>query len=247
MTVLPQLEDDEVQLWRIDLAAAVDAVDRYTSLLSSSEQADASRRRAGQVRDHFTIGRACLRVLIGNALRIDPRDVTIAKGINGKLETPAIGGRSLSFNLAHSNHTLLIALRRQGAVGVDVEHFERSIDIMEVAQANFTENEANSLATITNPETRLRTFYRYWTRKEAIGKADGRGLLLSLASFDVSSESMSCHPIRVNESPEKEGKLYFVNDLDLGDRVAGALAMESFESPVTRLILPPIHEWPVRL
>jgi 4'-phosphopantetheinyl transferase len=246
INALPPLEDNEVQLWRIDLAAAAGAADRFTSLLSSSEKAHAGRRRAGQVRDHFTIGRACLRVLIGNAQGMDPRDVAIVKGVHGKLETPAIGGRSLSFNLAHSSNTLLIALRRQGAVGVDVEHFDRSTDIMEVAQANFTEDETNSLAALTDPETRIRTFYRYWTRKEAIGKADGRGLLLPLASFDVSFASMNSHPIRVNESPDKEGKLYFVTDLYLGDRIAGALALESAESRVTRLIFPPAYQLPDR-
>jgi 4'-phosphopantetheinyl transferase len=246
INALPHLEDDEVQLWRIDLAAAASAADRYTSLLSSSEQADAGRRRVGQVRDQFTIGRACLRVLIGNAQGIDPHDVTIAEVSHGKPQTPTIGGRSLTFNLAHSSATLLIALRRQGAVGVDVEHFDRSTDVMEVAQANFTEDETNSLAALTDPEARIRTFYRYWTRKEAIGKADGRGLLLPMASFDVSPASMNSHPIRVNESPDKEGKLYFVTDLYLGDRMAGALALESSESRVTRLMFPLAYQLPDR-
>jgi len=247
ITALPPFEDDEVQLWRIDLAAAAGSANQYISILSTSEQADASRRRIGQVRDHFTFGRACLRVLIGNALRIDPRDVTITKGIHGKPETPAIGGCSLSFNLAHSHGTLLVALRQQGAVGVDVEHFDRSTDIMEIAQANFTEDEAGSLAAITDPEARLQLFYRYWTRKEAIGKADGRGLLLPLASFDVAFEPMNSHPIRVTESPGDEGKLYFISDLDLGESVAGALALESSESRVSRMIFPATYQLPDRL
>src|SRR6202000_2332149 len=119
-----------------------------------------------------------------------------------------MSGCSPTCTPTHSHGTLLVALRQQGAVGVDVEHFDRSTDIMEVAQANFTENETSSLAAITDPEKRQRAFYRYWTRKEAIGKADGRGLLLPLASFDVAFEPMNSHPIRVTESPGDEGKLY---------------------------------------
>ena len=244
ITALPPLEDDEVQLWRIDLAVAAGSADHTTSILSTSEQADANRRRIGRVRDHFTIGRTCLRVLIGNALRIDPRDVVIEKGIHGKPEIPTSSGSSLSFNLTHSHDTLLIALRQQGAVGVDVEHFDRSTDIMEIAQANFTEDEACSLAAITDPEARLQLFYRYWTRKEAIGKADGRGLLLPLASFDVACETMNSHPVRVTESPGNEGKLYFISDLDLGGRFAGALALESSESRVSRMIFPSTYQLP---
>ena len=238
INALPPLEDDEVQLWRVDLRATAGLDDRYTSLLSASEQTEATRRRVGQVRDHFTIGRACLRVLIGNALRTNPRGITIAKGIHGKPEIPAAGDQRLSFNLAHSGGTLLIALRRRGSVGVDVEHFDRSTDIMEVAHANFTQNESSSLEAIKDSEARTATFYRYWTRKEAVGKADGRGLLLSLASFDVSFASMNSHPIRVNEVADEEEKLYFVSDLDLGDKIAGALALESSESVVSRLIFP---------
>jgi 4'-phosphopantetheinyl transferase len=236
--VLPPLEENEVQVWRIELGDAAGLIDRYTSLLSLTEQADANRRRVGQVRDHFTLGRACLRVLLGNALGIDSSYVSITKGAHGKPETPAIGGPSISFNVAHSKGTVLIALGRQGAVGVDVEYVDRSIDIMEVALANFTENESRSLEAIADPETRLRTFCCYWTRKEAIVKADGRGLLLPLSSFDVSFESRSMQSIRVSESPGEEGKLYFVSDLDLGNNAVAALALESPDCRVRRMVFP---------
>jgi 4'-phosphopantetheinyl transferase len=237
VNLLPPLEEHEVHLWRIDLTGAADHAGRYTSLLTTGEQAEANRRSVGQVRDHFTIGRACVRVLIGNALEMDPCEVTIAKSVHGKPAIPVLGGHSISFNLAHSKNTLLIALRRKGAIGVDVEYFDRSTDIMEVARANFTKREINTLAA-AEPETRLRTFYRYWTRKEAIGKADGRGLLLPLASFDVSFEPIHSHPVPVSESPGELDKVYFVSDLDLGDGAAGALALESYEAPVRSFIFP---------
>jgi 4'-phosphopantetheinyl transferase len=234
----PSLDDKEVHLWRIDLANAAGLAGSCASLLSSSEQADANRRRLGLVRDRFTIGRACMRLLIGNALQIDPRSVTIAKGPHGKPELPSLQEPAISFNLAHSEDTLLFALRRQGAIGVDVEYFDRSTDIMEVAQANFTSKESDSLAAIADDHTRLRTFYRYWTRKEAIGKADGRGLLLPLASSEVSCESMNSHPVRIDESPDGESKLYFVSDLDVGDKAAAAIALESSDSPIRTFIFP---------
>lgn len=239
---LPPLEGHEVHLWQVDLAGAAAQANRYFSLLTANEQAEADRRSTGQVRDHFTIGRACVRVLLGNALGMDPREVILAKGAHGKPEILAMEGSTLSFNLAHSKNTLLIAIRRKGSIGVDVEYLDRATDIMEVANANFTENESKALAA-ADPETRLRTFYRYWTRKEAIGKADGRGLLLPLASFDVSFEPINSRPVSVSESPSEEGKRYFVTDLDLGDGAAGALALESHEAPVRSLIFPLQSSW----
>jgi 4'-phosphopantetheinyl transferase len=241
--VPPPLENDEVHLWRIDLEGAAGLIDRYASFLSAEEQNRANRFRIEQARDHFTIGRACLRILLGNALGVTSSDVSISEGLHGKPGTPAFGGRSLSFNVAHSKNTILIVLGRQGDVGVDVEYTNRSTDTMEVARGNFTENESNSLAAIADPETRLRTFYRYWTRKEAVVKADGRGLFLPLASFDVSFESADSQPVDVNEPSTGESKLYFVSDLELGDQAVGALALESSDYRVRSLIFPLALSW----
>ena len=66
--------------------------------------------------------------------------------------------------------------------------------------------------------------------------------LLPLASFDVSVESMTSHPVRVNELPEEgytDGKLYFVSDLDLGDKAVAALALECRDCRINTMIFPP--------
>jgi 4'-phosphopantetheinyl transferase len=236
--VLPALEDGEVQLWQIQLSGTSSLIEHYSTLLSPSEQAHASRFRHGQAREHFTVGRACLKILLGSALAVDSRSIKIETGPNGKPETRLLNGDKIFFNVAHSKDTILIALSRQGLVGVDVEYLDRLTDIMEVARSNFTEDEIASLAAIAEPEARNRTFYRYWTRKEAVAKADGRGLLLSLSSFDVSHDTMNLHPVRVSESSDGEGKIYFVSDLDLGDQAAGALSLESPSCKVNRLIFP---------
>jgi 4'-phosphopantetheinyl transferase len=236
--VLPALEDDEVQLWQIQLSGTSGLSERYSALLSPSEQAHASRFRHGQAREHFIVGRACLKILLGNALAVDSRSIEIETGPNGKPEIRLLNRGNIFFNVAHSKNTILIALSRQGLVGVDVEYLDRLTDMMDVARSNFTEGEIASLAAIAEPEARKRAFYRYWTRKEAVAKADGRGLLLSLSSFDVSHDSTSLHPVRVSESPDGEGKLYFVSDLDLGDEAAGAIALESPGCKVIRLIFP---------
>jgi 4'-phosphopantetheinyl transferase len=235
---LPVLEADEIQLWRIQLNGDAELCEHYNSLLSLKEQAQANRCRSGQAREHFTVGRACLRILLGNALGIDPGSIEISTGVNGKPEIPNVGGHSIFFNVGHSKNTILIALGHQGALGVDVEYFDRLTNIMEVARYNFTDDETSSLAAIADEETRIQVFYRYWTRKEAIAKADGRGLLLPLSSFDVSHGPAKLHPVRLQESSDDEGKLYFVSDLDLGNEAAGAIAFESPDCRSTELIFP---------
>ncbi len=232
------MEADEVQLWRIQLNGAPSLSERYNALLSPPEQAHASRFRLDQAREHFIVGRACLRTLLGNAFGTDSHSIEIGTGVHGKPETHFFNASNIFFNVAHSKDTILIALGRQGVLGVDVEYFDRPTDIMEVARCNFTEDENISLAAIEDSEARTRAFYRYWTRKEAVAKADGRGLLLPLSSFNVSHDSTNLHPVRVSESPDEVGKLYFVSDLDLGDEAAGALALEAPNCKVTRMLFP---------
>jgi 4'-phosphopantetheinyl transferase len=240
---LPPLGAGEVQLWRIDLAGDADSPLRFTTLLTPSEQRHASRYRLARARDHFSIGRACLRILLGNISGLDPRSIVITTGVHGKPESQNLNGHRVAFNVAHSEDTILIALTPNGAVGVDVEYFDRPTDIMDVAKHNFTETEIRSLEAIADPETRHQTFYRYWTRKEAVLKADGRGLIASLASFDVSFESLHQHPIRMRESSDDQGKIFFVSDLTLGIEAAAAIALESPDSPIKQLVFPLNRPW----
>jgi 4'-phosphopantetheinyl transferase len=241
--ILPPLEAGEIQLWRIDLAGATGLHNRVATLLSPSEQLHASRYRLEQAKVHFSVGRACLRTLLGNASGLDPRSVTITTGVHGKPEAPNLNGHRVDLNVAHSKDTILIVLSRNGPVGVDVEYFDRPTDIMDVAKHNFTETETSSLEAIADPETRHRTFYRYWTRKEAVLKADGRGLIASLASFDVSFESVHQQPVRMTESKGDQGKLFFVSDLTLGIEAAAAIALESPAYLVKQLIFPLNRLW----
>jgi 4'-phosphopantetheinyl transferase len=240
---LPPLEAGEVQLWRIDLGGTTELHDRFAALLTSTEQSHANRYRPGRVQEHFSVGRACLRILLGNALGLNPLSLTITAGVHGKPELQDLNGDGISFNVAHAGDTILIALARSGLVGVDVEYFDRTTDTMEVAQANFTESEIKALSAIIDPQIRLKTFYLYWTRKEAVLKADGRGLIASLSSFDVSLPSLNHHPVHISESLEEQGKLFYVSDLSLGVEAAAAIALESSDHRITQLIFPLNRSW----
>ncbi|WP_158941510.1 4'-phosphopantetheinyl transferase superfamily protein [Granulicella sp. S190] len=245
---LPRLEAGEVQLWRIDLPGTNGLNHRLAPFLTQSEQLSASRYKMQLSRDHCVVGRACLRILLAATTGLAPQSIPITTGVQGKPEIPILDGAAISFNVAHSKDTILIALTRTGAIGVDVEYFDRSTDIMEVAQHNFTAKETGSLAAIVDLHTRHKTFYRYWTRKEAVLKADGRGLIASLSSFDISFESVHLHPVRISESTGDQGTPYFVSDVDLSDsdsiiEAAAAIAFESAESPLRRLVFPLNRQW----
>lgn len=78
------------------------------------------------------------------------------------------------FNLSHSDATVALAWSTSGAVGLDVEQL-RPMDIHEARQV-FSEEEWGQIVAARHP---LATFYHFWTLKEAVMKADGRGFHLS--------------------------------------------------------------------
>jgi 4'-phosphopantetheinyl transferase len=89
----------------------------------------------------------------------------------------------LRFNLSHSKTVALLAVALEMAVGVDVEDI-RPIE-RDVAERFFSPSELASMSGLDGMEW-LEAFYRCWTRKEAILKAEGLGLRIPLDAFDVS-------------------------------------------------------------
>jgi 4'-phosphopantetheinyl transferase len=183
-TILP-LAPGELQIWRVELPAVTESPDVYRWALSAEELARAERLRVPQVRQQFMVGRACLRHLLGLNLELRACGVPITLSRYGKPEVASGVGDRLHFNLAHSRSTVLIALCRDSPVGVDLEYLDRATDAMEVARASFTPSESRQIERIPTTDAQRRAFFECWTRKEAVIKADGRGLSLPLASFEV--------------------------------------------------------------
>lgn len=224
---LPFLEDGEVQVWRLLLDDHYSLLDSCIPFLTTEERQLVARRRAGRVREEFAAARACLRVLVGSVLAVEPVNVLFSEGPYGKPAT-SMNGRSISFNVTHSHGMILIALSRTGDIGIDVEHLDRPVDIMEVAESAFHPDEVELLRSIDFHESRRLAFYRCWTQKEAIIKADGRGLSLPLSSFKVPVLALTDLPVEVDieGTSGEQHKRYILSNIPLDDPIVGALATE---------------------
>ena len=77
----------------------------------------------------------------------------------------------------------LIAVSRQGRIGVDVERI-RNLVWGKLAHRHFTPQEVSALQAMEKPERR-HGFFRLWTCKEAFLKALGVGLTVPLNGFEV--------------------------------------------------------------
>ncbi len=230
----------EVQVWRIDLGNDADLAPAREKLLIASEQEHSDRLRDRDAREQFIAGRAALRVLLGGALGLDPMQVPIVRGSHGKPEVALSEAAPLFFNVAHSGRTVLIALTRLSAVGVDIEYLDRETDELGVARHSFAREEIDELARMTDPTQLRAAFFRCWTRKEAIVKADGRGLSLPLSSFAVPINLVGEAGVCVPEPDSPGFRSYTLRDISLGGDIAGALALAPNSEPasVTALRFP---------
>lgn len=82
---------------------------------------------------------------------------------------------ALDFNISHSGNWVVCAFSTIGRIGVDVEKIS-PIPVCEF-KSHFLEEEWNL---ILRSENTYHTFYAYWTAKEAIIKAEGKGLSIPL-------------------------------------------------------------------
>ena len=167
----------EVHVWHGSLHAEPGAV-------SPAEEARARRMGSARRRHEFLVCRGALRRVLGGALGIEPLAVPILEGAHGKPSLAPGRRPALGFNVSHSGERFVVAAAVGMAPGVDVERVRPHRDLSSLARRFFSPAEQEEVAAARDP---LQAFYRVWTRKEAVIKADGRGVAIGLARFDVNA------------------------------------------------------------
>ena len=227
---LPSLADGEVEVWRIELQRA--GVSRQESrgllqqayaVLTAEERERAARMREGAPREEFVAGRGCLRRLLGAALEEDPRKLILEVGANGKPRLRQ-GAGVPRFNVAHSRGMVLIALSRAGEVGVDVEYVDPAVELMDVARTSFHAGDLERIERARTQEERLKEFYRCWTRKEAVAKADGRGLTLAPVEFRAGAGDGEEYRVTLPVDGPRASSRFYVRGIEVGSTHFAALA-----------------------
>ena len=222
------LEPGQIHLWRIQLddPATASLLASAYDLLSPEEQQRAARMRSGIARDEFIAARGSLRWLLARALatrnlQLAPALLPIEVATHGKPLLALAGAPQ--FSVSHSQGLILIALAdAESAVGVDLEAVDRNVEALHIAEDHFTASEFQQIQAAADGPERNTVFYRCWTRKEAITKADGRGLGLPLNSFTVGGAPEPEQPVRLVHGTASA--TFFLQDLAVDPGFAAALA-----------------------
>lgn len=110
----------------------------------------------------------------------------------------------IDFNLSHAGHYVVCAIMSAGRVGIDIEPV-RPIELNDFKSV-FTVKQWQEIAT---PLPNYQAFFHYWTMKEAIIKADGRGLAIPLESLEI-----------IDQQIHLAGITWFLHPIALADNYA---------------------------
>src|SRR5437899_3111539 len=221
----------EVHVWRMQFSST-NLSNQAWPLMSEQERARASAFRFKPDCERFYESRLLVRCVLGRYLDLNPAEVAIKTGQNGKPFIDNAGGNhGIEFNLAHCRSEALLAVTSGQSVGIDVEDGGsiRKADVDALAQECLTNREAQILQALAGPD-RVRAFLLCWTRKEALLKAVGQGLLAKLNDFEVPLDGASW---RVSWTPESSTKASIFEMADLSEgNVLAAVAATRIVGPV---------------
>jgi len=169
--------------------------------------------------------RFVLRLLLGSYLGVPGKAVTIERNEHDK---PELAGEfqssGLTFNLSHSDRWLAIALTRDRAIGVDIEHRRTMERAPDLARRFFSGPDVEDILSLEEPE-RSACFLRQWTAREALIKAMGGSIARSIGQI-----AMACHPLEVRSLPDGWPPDWQLLEPAWPDGVTGHLALPGDEA-----------------
>ena len=171
-------EDHSLDVWKIqfhtDDATAGDGY--MTGLLNWKEKERYDRYHKNEDRKRFSAGRIVLKILLGQYLDQDPETIQLNEHANKKPFVLRNGRQDLEFNLSHSEKCILVAISKYN-VGVDLEFINKNFRYDDIIASAFSVEEKDFVKQSGKPD---QAFYLLWTRKEALLKGTGKGLVDNL-------------------------------------------------------------------
>lgn len=159
---------------------------RWQDLLSEGETARALRYRLAVDRKSFVAGRGVVRERVAAATGVPAAAVEILTSDKGK---PYVKGFQdvFQFSISHDNEYLAV-LWHSGPepVGVDIQKVDEGFDYSVLAGRYFSGQEQRQIHSVWD-------FFKYWTRKEALLKALGSGLVDDMKAVAV-DQSLVTYP-----------------------------------------------------
>lgn len=218
-----KINQGECHVW---WASRSDAHSSLLSLISATEKERYQSFRLQQDRDRALVSYALLRILVAKYLHKEPEVVPINRTCpqcgkpHGKPTLVAPFTGQLEVSVSHSGDRIVIAIGKD-PLGIDIEQIRMDQAVEEMASAVLSPTEIKEVDTAKDPK---RAFYTYWTRKEAITKALGQGIVLPLTEMEVSSYWEEPRFLSYKKEPNLPAS-FCMGELDFGVEYHASLAV----------------------
>ena len=175
--------------------AALDGED-VAALISSLHFGERETERLSKIKNSNSLASSlcallCLQELV-LSLGLGERDLTIIRDENGK---PRFESLPLCFSISHSGDLCTVALSSKN-VGIDLEFINASRNTSAIAKRFFSAEERLSIECSDSPSD---AFFSAWTRKEALAKLSGAGLVsICAGSLKAEKNSFSEYAIELD-------------------------------------------------
>lgn len=166
-----------------------------------------------------------LRLLLAAYLGIPARQMRLDHQHGGKpyIKEPCDCG--LHFSQTHSLDYVLIGVTSSGRLGVDLEPLSRIVrDPIAIARRYFARPEYEYLSSLPTGERQRRAFLQLWTRKEAVVKATGGGIVSGLHRFVVDDAGL--YAPRLDAMPGEDVANWCIFHLEPMSGLVGSLAID---------------------
>lgn len=153
--------------------------------LDGEERTRWQRFQASAAQRRYVLCRAALRAILCRRIDCPNESLAFQAAEHGKPFALVDGlPASIGFNVSHSGNHGLIAVAPRGRLGVDVEERAPRRNLENLIEGVFSPREKAELESLDECQ-QLHVFFRFWTMKEALVKAHGKGLSMKVSELEI--------------------------------------------------------------
>jgi 4'-phosphopantetheinyl transferase len=176
-------------LWRIHIPSHLNSLEEDIDLLMPEERLKSESIIKEEDKNRYILGKVFARKILANYLQTELHTLGFKYSDRQKpfLESYPM----VNFNISHSGDYIIIGFAEKWSVGVDIELMKPHADLYDLIIDCMSTTE---VSVILNSEMPRQTFYKYWTRKEALLKGIGVGATDRLKEINC-SDGLNLVPI----------------------------------------------------